>query len=237
SGVATSTTFVATRPSVRSLGCHVRAISAACSPQVSWKRVGTSVGGTVRSDASAAGRLPRGLQRLREVLDEVVDVLDTGRDADQPRRDPRCPQALLAELRVRGAGRVGDAGLRVAEVHQPRGELQRVEERLAGLDAAVELDVEHGAGAAREVALGDGVAGVVGQLGVDDVHDALLLREPLHEAARVRYVTLGAQAQGLEALQQEEGVERREALALVAQALDARAYREGDVPEGPVLAE
>src|SRR5690606_19046512 len=200
SGVATSTTRVATLPRLRSLGSHVRAISAACSPQVSWKRVGASVGGTVRADApGAAAGTTRGLQRLREVVDEVVDVLDAGAHADQPGRDAGREQLVLVELRVGRAGGVGDAGLGVPEVHEAGGELERVEERLAGRHAALELEVEDGAGAAREVLPGALEARVVRQLRVHDARDALLLAEPLDEAARVVDVALGAQAQRLEA--------------------------------------
>jgi hypothetical protein len=50
-------------------------------------------------------------------------------------------------------------------------------------------------------------------------------------------VALHAQGQRLEALQQQEGVERRLAGAEVAQAFNAGADGEGDVAEGPAAAE
>src|SRR5690606_28177831 len=176
---------VATRPRPRSRASPGLAMSAACSPQVSWRSVGASVGRTVSpgtSSRAGARSTAGGVEGLREVLDQVVDVLDAWRDPDQAGRDPRGREARLVELRVGGAGGVRDAGLGVAQVREPRRELQGVEEGLAGLDTALELEVEHRPGAPREVLLRALVAGVVGQLGVDHARHALLLAEPLDEA-------------------------------------------------------
>src|SRR5690606_4817443 len=108
------------------------------------------------------------LEGLSEVLDEVVAVLQAGRDAQQSGPDPGRGETRLVELRVGGAGGMRDAGFGVAEVHQPRGQLERVEEALARLEAAGQLEVEDRAGAAGEVLLRPLVAGVLRQLRVDD---------------------------------------------------------------------
>src|SRR5690606_15182428 len=100
------------------------------SPQVSWTRVRpASVAGrrgpwlSVCSDGiswcACAGRSPGRLKGLIEVFDEVIDVLQSRRDPDQPGADASAGKASLVELRVRSTGRMGDAGLGVAQVHQP----------------------------------------------------------------------------------------------------------------------
>src|SRR5690606_25800148 len=110
-------------------------------------------------------------------------------------------------------------------------------EALASLEAAGELEVEDRAGAAGEVPLGALVARVLRQLGVDDGRHVRLLLEPLDQRASVLDVTLGAQAQRLEALEEKKRVLRGEGRSLVTQRLGAGPDRERDVAERTVLAE
>src|SRR5690606_12510461 len=98
----------------------LRAISAAWSPQVSWTRVrvpAVSSGGLVRGLAKG---FTGGLEGLLEVGDEVVDMFDARRNAQQTRAHTGGRQAGLVELGMRGGCRVRDAGLGVAQVDQPR---------------------------------------------------------------------------------------------------------------------
>src|SRR5690606_13970131 len=105
-----------TRPTLPPEPAVVRARRAAWSPHVSWTNVRglgvapftpapfagsfgpvglvvvpytfPSIDPSGSRSVRCCGRVPAagGIQRLREVFDEVVDVLEAGRDADQPRR-------------------------------------------------------------------------------------------------------------------------------------------------------
>ena len=72
--------------------------------------------------------LPRGGERLVQVLDDVVDVLDADREPHQILGDAGGCELLGRELAVGGGGRMGGEGLGVADVDQPGDELQRVDE-------------------------------------------------------------------------------------------------------------
>lgn len=74
---------------------------------------------------------------------------------------------------------------------------------------------------------------VRGEPRVGHPRDLRVLLEVLRERDRVAVVPLHAQAERLEPLQEEEGAERVEGGAQVAEALDARADHEGDVHPAP----
>src|SRR5690606_39122682 len=81
-------------------------------------------GGSARGD---------GGEGLFQVLDEVERVLQAHRQADRRLRDADGRSPGRAELAVRRGGRVGDEGLRVAEVVRDVDDAQRVEEREGAL--------------------------------------------------------------------------------------------------------
>src|SRR5690625_2866885 len=89
-----------------------------------------------------AVRLAGRFERLSEVFLQVFDVLDAHGDAHGTRPDARRTEFRFAQLRVRGGGRMGDARLGVAQVDQPLGQLHAVQERLARLEAAFEIERE-----------------------------------------------------------------------------------------------
>src|SRR2546421_10568478 len=91
------------------------------------------------------GRLGRaGLrlgQRLLEVPEDVLEVLDPDRDPDQLGPDPGRAQLLGVELLVRRRAWMADQRLRVAHVGYVREELHRLDAPLPRLPTA--LDPEY----------------------------------------------------------------------------------------------
>src|SRR5215469_12661576 len=79
-----------------------------------------------------ANRLLRRAQRLREVVDDVVDVLEADRKADHVLADARSGERRGIELLMGRARRMDDERLGVADIGEMRGELQTVDEALAG---------------------------------------------------------------------------------------------------------
>src|SRR5699024_10909322 len=69
--------------------------------------------------------------RLVEVPEDVLHVLEAHRDADEVGPDAAGDELLRGELAVRGRGRVQDEGARVPDVRQVRGELQVLDHPLA----------------------------------------------------------------------------------------------------------
>ena len=130
-----------------------------------------------------------------------------------------------------------DQRLRVADVGEQREDLDVVDEPPAGLDAALHAERHDAAEAAGEVLLGLLVAGMRLEARVADPGDLGPRLEPLGDRQRVLAVAGDAQRQRLEALQEQERVERAERGADVAQALDAQLEDEREVAEGRRVAD
>src|SRR5688500_16177362 len=81
-----------------------------------------------------------GREGLLEVGLQVVDVLESDREAHQTRGDAGGELLLRGELRVRRGGGVDDERAHVADVGQVAEEAERVDELAPGLDAALELE-------------------------------------------------------------------------------------------------
>ena len=75
----------------------------------------------------------RGVKGLGEVGDDVVDVLEADRQADQVGTDAGRFQLLVVHLAVGGGGGVEDAGDRVGDVGLDRAEFQVLHEGLGRL--------------------------------------------------------------------------------------------------------
>src|SRR5262249_3578124 len=90
-------------------------------------------------------------EALLEIPDQIVDVLDSDREANRSRADARGLELLLVELAVRRARRVNDQALRVADVREMRPECHAADEVLARFAAALELEREDRARAARQI--------------------------------------------------------------------------------------
>ena len=94
--------------------------------------------------------------------------------------------------------------LGVADIDQPLEQFERVVERLAGFEPAVDAEGQQRAGAAAEIFLRQSVIRVVGEAGVIDPGDARIVAQKFGDAARILDMTLDAQRHRLDALQQQE---------------------------------
>src|SRR5690606_17654367 len=81
-------------------------------------------------------------QRLLQVFEQVIDVLDAERQAHHAFGDARFGQFVGVELPVRGGRGVGGQRLGVADVYQAREQVQRIQEARPGLAGIVALDAE-----------------------------------------------------------------------------------------------
>uniref|UniRef100_A0A0N4ZJU5 NAD-specific glutamate dehydrogenase n=1 Tax=Parastrongyloides trichosuri TaxID=131310 RepID=A0A0N4ZJU5_PARTI len=191
----------------------------------------------VRGDHADAGRdvihaALDGGQRLLQIGDQVVDVLDADGQAHRVLGHARLLQFVRRQLAVGGRGRVADQRLGVADVDQTGEDLHRVLEAGARLAAAPLFNGSDAKGQqtgrlAAEVLLNQRVGRMVFQSGVVDPFHLGVGLQPLGDGGRVLDVTVHAQGQGLQPLQDQEAVERRQRRAGVAQRHHARAADEG----------
>lgn len=148
---------------------------------------------------------------------DVVDVLETNRQAHQAGRDTGCELLLGSELRVRGGGRVDDEGLCVAHVGEVREELHVVHHVEAGLTTALDAKDHYAAKAVLEETGSNLVRGVILESRVADPRDLGVVLQPLGDGECVVGMALDAQGQGLEADADELRGVRRERGTKVAQ--------------------
>src|SRR5579863_5255986 len=170
----------------------------------------SAAGGAGRSSRSlmaSSERTDGGTERLVEIGDDVIDVLDADAQAYGLRPDA-CDALLLGRhLPVRGRGRMAGERLGVAEVHQALEELERVVEARARVVAAADGEGEQRAGATAEILPVELVVGTVGKAGVAHRGDAGVGAQEFGDTARVLHVPLDPQRHRLDALQQQERVE------------------------------
>ncbi len=119
-------------------------------------------GRSFRRDHCPMRRLRRS-ERLIEIRDDVVDVLDADAQPDRLRPHARHGLLLRRHLAMGGGGRMAGERLRVADVDEALDELERVVEPGSGLVAALDPEGQQRAGAAAEIFLGERVIGVVGE--------------------------------------------------------------------------
>ena len=144
-------------------------------------------------------------------------MLDADGEPDHLRRHAHTGLFGLGELPVRGGGRMASQGFGVADVHQPLEELERVVELHARLEATLHPKREDAGGAAAHVALREIVVAVSRQAGVAHPFHLGVILEVLRGRQGVVAVALHAQIERFDALHHEEGVERRNGGAGVAQ--------------------
>ena len=157
--------------------------------------------------------VPSVAQRLLQIGDDVIDVLGADGQADGVLVDLLLGQLRVGQLAVGGGGRVDDEALDVRHVCQQGEDLQVVDELEGFLTAALNVEGEDGSAAVGEVLLIQGVVGVIRQRGMVDLLDLGMVGQELDDLLGVLHMALDAQAQGLGALQQQEGVEGRDGSA------------------------
>src|SRR5450755_3558168 len=101
--------------------------------EASWARQPCYAGAA--SVDPCSGR--RGRERLVDVPEDVVDVLEADRDADHVGLDAGGELLCLVELAMRRRGRMDDERAGIADVGEVAHELRRLDELHAGRQAAL----------------------------------------------------------------------------------------------------
>ena len=125
-------------------------------------------------------------------------------------RTPAFVLFLRRHLPMRGRGRVAGERLGIAHIDQPLEQLERVVERLARLEPADDAEGQERASAAVEIFPRQSVIGIIGKAGVIDPFDPRIAAQEFGDAARILDVALDAQRHRFDALQQQEGRQRRQ---------------------------
>jgi len=126
------------------------------SPRVQHGLLHITVHGLVRS-------VCRRGKALFQIGDNVVDVLGSDGQADRVSMDILLLQLLGAEPGMRRARRVDDQGLDISDIRQQRENLQRVDECVRFLHAALDVKGEDGGTAVGKVFLKQSMVGVLRQ--------------------------------------------------------------------------
>ena len=159
-------------------------------------------------------------------------MLDANRETHHVFSDSRRLQLVGAQLAVRGGGRVAGQRLGITNVDQAQDHLQRIDEPCTGFLATLDTETQDARGLAPGDLLGDHVIRAVGQTRVADPLDLRVILEVPGHGHGVLDVALHADGQCLDALQDEEGVERADGRAGVAQGDRAGAGDHGGRSEG-----
>ena len=115
----------------------------------------------------------------------------------------------------------------IAHIGQVAEDLEGFNKFFALFTVALEVKTEHGAGAARQQPLCQGVAGVRCQQRVAHARDKAVCRQKLNYFLGIFHVLRHAQRQGFDALQDEPGAVWAHAGPKIAQALAPRPQQEG----------
>src|SRR5215204_799520 len=163
----------------------------------------------------------RSVQRLIQVVQDVVDGLEAHGEPDVVVGDARGLLLVHRELRVGRRGGVYDQALRVAHVGKEAVQLEPVYKALASLEATFDAEAEDRTVEPIPVVLRRQVVRrMVREAGeVYPGHLWMTLQE-LGDGLRVRRVALHPEWQRLEALQEQEAVERAQGRTVVSEHLD-----------------
>src|SRR5260370_11225938 len=128
-----------------------------------------------RRIADALRRWPARFKRLIEVADDVVNMFDADTEPHHLRSHPGLALFFNRHLPVGGRGRMAGQRFRVAQVDEPLDQLERVVERLAGLEPSLDPEGHQRAGTAAEIFLGERMIGTVRESRiVDPLNPAIL---------------------------------------------------------------
>ncbi|MNM75617.1 hypothetical protein D3C81_874110 [compost metagenome] len=135
-------------------------------------------------------------------------MLDADRQAHGVLADPGPGELGRIQLAMGGRRRMGGQRLRIPQVHQPGEQLQCIKETRAGNTPARQAEGQHAGAVAAQIALRRRVFGVVGQPGITHPRHLRMRAQVLRHGQRIGIDPLHAQGQGLDALQDQEGIER-----------------------------
>ena len=130
---------------------------------------------------------------------------------------------------MRRAGGMDRERLGVADVGEVAEQLEPLDKLAAGLKAALHAEADEPAEAAGQILLGERVGRAALQAGIVHPGHAVVALEELGDLERVGAAALHAEMQRLQTLEHEEGVERADARADVAQELQPHLHDVGDV--------
>lgn len=164
---------------------------------------------------------------LLQIPNDVLGVLGTNGKTDCRGRNVLLGKLLGRKLGVRGGSRVHDERLDVGHVGEQREHLQVVDELPSSLLAALDLEGEDRGAATGEILLVQLMVGVLGQARVVHLGNMAVTDQELNDLLGVLDMAVNAQRQGLGALEQDPGVKRANAGALVTQQDSTDIGREG----------
>jgi len=136
-----------------------------------------------------------GSKSLIDIFDDVADMFDADRKPDGFGQNAGHALLLGGHLAVSGGGRVTRKRLRVADVDEPRDQLQRIVEGLAGLKTALDAEGEQRRGVAVEIFLDQRVVRALGKAGIVDPFDARVTAQEVGDLAGVLDMALDAERQ------------------------------------------
>ena len=117
---------------------------------------------------------------------------------------------LVRHLPMRGGGGMAGQRFGVADIDEPLDQLQRVVEPLAGLEAALTPKVRSEQARPPRYFRASAVIGAVGEAGIIDPLDARVVAQEFGHPPGILDMALDPQGDRLDALQQQEGAERRQ---------------------------
>ena len=151
-----------------------------------------------------------GGQRLGDIGDDVVLVLDADGKPDGFRRDAGLALFGFRHLAMGGGGGMAGQRLGVADIDQPLDQLQRVIEMLARFEAAFDAKGQQRRHPAAQIFLRQRVIGAFGKAGILHPGDAGIAAQEFGHGAGILDMALDPQRHGFDPLQQQEGAHRRQ---------------------------
>src|SRR3984957_15534021 len=234
---------------------------------IAWKRASSSWAPSIRKNINARGADPIGrfrrfwertelwgrslfggvaprqgrlVERLAQVLDQVVHVLEADGQSDEARRDPERRALLGLEPLMGRRLRMGDEAFGVAEIVGNANDRKRVGDPESRRLAAGDFE-RHDRAAAFHLPFGEGGLRMIGAPRVEGAEDRRMLADEIRDPACAACLLPDTHRQSLQRLQQRPGVERRQRGARLAEEIvdmvgDELLARQNDAAEHAPLA-
>ncbi len=125
-----------------------------------------------------------------------------------------------------------DEGADIADIGEMAGQFHMVDEMFRRLIASLEAKAEDASETVAQILLRQSVGRMILQAGIVDMGNLRMGLKPMGQRQGIVDMPLHAERECFDSLQKEEGIERAECGAEIAQAFDPGADDEGDVAEG-----